>query len=137
MSRSTRLHRQVSHATVTAAALLAFTSLPAAASEWQHEVTPYLWASGMDGAVTIGQPQGRDIGVDRLARLFSFARRQPVAGHLLEQARQTLDFRGHCSAAGFCRMSGQHELNEKLIQKGLQLFPRYPFIFQGKDAIPY
>jgi outer membrane receptor protein involved in Fe transport len=41
-------------AQVATAGVLVLTSLPAVASEWQHEVTPYLWASGMDGAVQIG-----------------------------------------------------------------------------------
>jgi outer membrane receptor protein involved in Fe transport len=57
----------VSYARIAAAAVLAFTSLPSIASEWQHEVTPYLWASGMDGAVTIGPVRADvDVGFDEI-----------------------------------------------------------------------
>jgi hypothetical protein len=36
------------------AVLLTLAAAPATASEWQHEITPYLWASGMDGTVAAG-----------------------------------------------------------------------------------
>lgn len=49
-------------ARLLATAVLALASAAAVASEWQHEFTPYLWGSGMDGAVTIG-PVRADVDV--------------------------------------------------------------------------
>ena len=54
----TRRHR----AAPLAAPLVALAGLlalpPTQAAEWQHAVTPYLWASGMSGKAAVGTPAG-------------------------------------------------------------------------------
>jgi opacity protein-like surface antigen len=46
----------MSHSVRAAAAgvVLVLASIPAAASEWQHELAPYVWGSAMEGTVGIG-----------------------------------------------------------------------------------
>ncbi len=45
----------------------ALTSGPAVASDWQQEITPYVWASGMEGDVSIGNVQADvDSGFDEI-----------------------------------------------------------------------